>query len=51
MVDVRDSENIYLWALATKGSTWMVNLNGDDLINQVVNRAGFCATAVLVEID
>lgn len=50
MVDIENSTNIYLWAFNTKGSSYMVDLDGSDLLSWQVNRAGFCATAVLLEV-
>lgn len=50
MVDFRNSSNIYVWAFNTKGSSYMVSLEGTDLLSWQVNRAGFCETAVLFEL-
>ena len=50
MVDIQDSQDIYLWAFNTKGSEYMVSYEGNDLLSWNVNRAGFCATAVLFEL-
>jgi len=50
MVDIQNSTNIYLWAFNTKGSSYMVDIEGSDLLSWQVNRAGFCATAVLLEV-
>lgn len=51
MVDISGNcSDIYLWAFNTKGSEFMVSYEGNDLLNWNVNRAGFCATAVLFEL-
>lgn len=45
-----NNSNIYLWAFNTKGSSYMVDYDGNELLAWSVNRAGFCATAVLFEL-
>lgn len=45
-----NNSNIYLWAFNTKGSEYMVSYEGNELLAWNVNRAGFCATAVLFEL-
>ncbi|KAK5101840.1 hypothetical protein LTS08_004299 [Lithohypha guttulata] len=50
MVDIQNSNNIYLWAFSTKGSEFMVSYESTPLLSWSVNRAGFCATAILFEL-
>lgn len=50
MVGFQNSSNIYMWAMSTKGSSYMVEVDGTDLLSWQVNRAGFCATVVLFEL-
>ena len=50
MVDIRNCSDVYLWALSTKGSQFLVSYEGNDVVPYAVNRASFCETAVLFEI-
>ena len=45
-----DCKDIYMWALSTKAASSMISINGTDLIDWSVNRAGFCATIALFEL-
>ncbi|KAH0848955.1 hypothetical protein AYO21_08717 [Fonsecaea monophora] len=50
MVDFRNSTDIYLWALSTKGSQFMISYEGSDLVPYSVNKANFCETIALFEL-
>ena len=49
-VDISNSSEIYLWALSTKGSSYLVEYEGNDVVQYAVNKANFCATVVLFEV-
>jgi len=49
MVSVECSEQVYLWALSTVGSTNMVAIDGTGAVPQKDNRDNFCSTIVLFE--
>lgn len=51
MVDIRDCTEIYLWALSTKGSSYLISYEGNDVVPYAVNKANFCDTIVLFEIS
>ena len=51
MVDIRNCTEIYLWALSTKGSSYLVSYEGNDVVPYAVNKANFCDTIVLFEIS
>ena len=50
MVDFRNSSDIYLWALSTKGSQYMISYEGTDLVPYSVNKANFCEAIALFEL-
>lgn len=50
MVDIRNSTDIYLWALSTKGSQFMISYEGTDVVPYSVNKANFCETIALFEL-
>ncbi|KIW93449.1 uncharacterized protein Z519_06054 [Cladophialophora bantiana CBS 173.52] len=50
MVDFRNSTDIYLWALSTKGSQFMISYEGTDVVPYSVNKANFCETVALFEL-
>lgn len=50
MVEFRNSTDIYLWGMATKGSEYMINLDGTVLIPQAVNKAGYTQNIVVFEL-
>jgi glucan 1,3-beta-glucosidase len=50
MVDLRNSSNVYLWALSTKGSQYMVSYENTDVVPYSVNKANFCECIVLFEL-
>ena len=50
MVDIQNSTEIYIWALSTKGSQYMIGYEGHDLVPYSVNKANFCDTIVLFEL-
>jgi glucan 1,3-beta-glucosidase len=49
IIDVQDSQDIYIWAGATKASSFMVTYNGYGVVAEADNDAGFCETFVLFE--
>ena len=51
MVDISgNSTDIYLWALSTKGSQFLVSYMDTDVVPYAVNKASFCETIVLFEV-
>ncbi|KIW10000.1 hypothetical protein PV08_11776 [Exophiala spinifera] len=50
MVDIQNSTDVYLWALSTKGSQFMISYEGTDVVPYSVNRANFCETIALFEL-
>jgi glucan 1,3-beta-glucosidase len=50
MVDIRNCSDIYLWALSTKGSQYLVSYEGTDVVPYSVNKGTFCDTIVLFEL-
>lgn len=50
MVDFRNSTDIYLWAMSTKGSQFMISYEGTSIVPYSVNRANFCETIALFEL-
>lgn len=51
MVDVSNSTDVYIWALATKGAQYLVSYDGFDVVPYAVNKASFCETIVLFEVS
>ena len=51
MLDFRNSTDIYLWGLSTKGAEYMVSWEGTDLVPQAVNKAGYTETILLFELS
>ena len=49
MVDLRNSSDVYLWALSTKGSAYMISYETFPIVPQAGNKNGFCETIVLFE--
>lgn len=49
MVSVEQSEGIYLYALSTKASTNMVEVDDVALVPQAANLNGFCDTVAVFE--
>lgn len=49
MVSLEQSEGIYLYALNTEASTYMVEVDSVSLVPEVANTNGFCQTVVLFE--
>lgn len=49
IVKVEQSEGIYLYALNTKASFYMVEIDDVGLVPQSANRNGFCSTAAIFE--
>ncbi len=49
MVSVECSEQVYIWALSTVGSTNMVAVDGAGVVGQKDNRDNFCSTVALFE--
>lgn len=50
MVDIQNSSDVYLWALSTKGSQYMISYEGTDVVPYAVNKANFCECIVLFEL-
>jgi glucan 1,3-beta-glucosidase len=50
MVDIENCTDIYLWALSTKGSQFMISYQGTDVVPYAVNKANFCETIALFEL-
>lgn len=50
MVDFRNSSDIYLWALSTKGSQFLISYEGTSVVPYSINKANFCETIVLFEL-
>lgn len=50
MVDVENCTDVYLWALSTKGSQYLVSYQGQDVVPYGVNQANFCDTIALFEV-
>jgi glucan 1,3-beta-glucosidase len=51
MVDVQNSTDVYLWALSTKGSSYLVSYENNDVVPYAVNKAAFCDTIALFEVS
>ena len=49
IIDVVGSRDVYLWAVSTKASSFMVTYNGYGVVGEANNVAGFCETIVLFE--
>ena len=50
MVDISNSSDIYLWALNTAGSQYLVQYEETSVVPFSVNKAGYCDTVVLFEV-
>ncbi|KAI1626471.1 glucan 1,3-beta-glucosidase [Exophiala viscosa] len=50
MVEIENCTDIYLWALSTKGSQFMIDYMGSDVVPYSVNKANFCETIALFEL-
>ena len=50
MIDIKNSTDIYLWAVSTKGSSFLFSYETNPIVPQAENKNGFCQTAVLFEI-
>jgi glucan 1,3-beta-glucosidase len=50
MVDIQNSSDVYLWALGTVGTSYLISYQGTDLVPYSVNKANFADTIVLFEI-
>ena len=50
MVDFRNSTDVYLWGLSTKGGQYMISYEGTDLVPYSVNKANFCECIALFEL-
>jgi len=51
MVDIRNSTDVYLFALNTKGSQFMIGYEGTDLVPYSVNVGTFCDAIALFEVS
>lgn len=51
MVNIVNCTEIYLWALSTKGSSFLVDYEGTDVVPYSVNKANFCECIVLFELS
>lgn len=49
MVDIAESEGIYLFSLSTKAATNMVQVDSVALVPQAANENGFCETVAIFE--
>ena len=50
MVDLQNSSNVYLWALNTVGTSYLVSYQDTDVVPQTVNQAAFAQTIALFEL-
>lgn len=50
MVDIQNSNDIYLWALRTVGTSYLISYDRTDLVPYSVNKANFADTIALFEI-
>jgi glucan 1,3-beta-glucosidase len=50
MVDIQNSSDVYLWALGTVGTSYLISYEGTDLVPYSVNAANFADTIVLFEL-
>ncbi len=50
MVDIQNSTDVYLWALSTVGSQYLISYEDTDLVPYFVNEANFCDCVVLFEV-
>lgn len=46
---VKNSSDIYLWAISTKGSSFMISYEENAIVPQSRNKNSFCETIVLFE--
>ena len=49
MVSIECSQDVYLWALSTKGSTNMVTIDSTGVVPEADNRDNFCSTIAFFE--
>ena len=50
MVDIQNSSDVYLWALGTVGTSYLISYEGTDLVPYSVNKANFADSIVLFEL-
>ena len=50
MVDIQNSSDIYLWALGTVGTSYLISYEGTDLVPYSVNKANFADSIALFEL-
>lgn len=46
---VTNSTDVYLWAVSTKGSSYLISYEGNAIVPQASNKNAFCETIVLFE--
>jgi glucan 1,3-beta-glucosidase len=49
MIDITNSTDIYMWAVSTKASTYMITFDDQGIVPQSPNQDTFCETIVLFE--
>lgn len=50
MVDIQNSSDVYLWALGTVGSSYLISYESTDLVPYSVNKANFADSIALFEL-
>lgn len=48
-VTVQNSTDVYLWAISSKGSSYIISYETNAIVPQEENKNAFCETIVLFE--